>query len=173
MAHVIEEEEIRLHDEDGVSTKLWRDRLEAENIRAFLKDKITSPPPGSNLDKEAFVMCIQTPFQLDAFRRLGNGFIGIDATHNITQYQNFLLFTIVARDRWGRGTRSFILPLSPRLFSQFRCSGGLDACVQWHQGYYILFCPLGPGRESGSHAGHDYDRPRPSADRRSQDCVSG
>jgi hypothetical protein len=67
MAHVIEEEEIRLHDEDGVSMKLWRDRLEAENIRAFLKDKITSPPPGSNLDKEAFVICIQTPFQLDMF----------------------------------------------------------------------------------------------------------
>ena len=49
-------------------------------------------------------MCIQTPFQVDAFWRLGNGFIGIDATHNVTQYHNFLLFTIIARDRWGRGT---------------------------------------------------------------------
>lgn len=40
---------------------------------------------------------------MDAFRRLGDGFIGIDATHNTTQYQDLLLFTIVARDRWGHG----------------------------------------------------------------------
>jgi hypothetical protein len=104
MARIIEEEKIRLHNEDGVSTRLWMDRLKAENICVFLKDKITPSPPGSNLDEDTFVMCLQTPFQMDAFRRLGNGFIGIDATHNITQYQNFLLFTIVARDRWGRGT---------------------------------------------------------------------
>jgi hypothetical protein len=103
MARVIEEEGIRLHDEDGISTKLWVDRLEGDNIRVFFKDKITRPLPGSNLDKDVYVMCIQTPFQMDAFRRLGNGFIGIDATHNITQYANFLLFTIIARDRWGRG----------------------------------------------------------------------
>jgi hypothetical protein len=54
--------------------------------------------------KDAFVMCLQTPFQMDAFRCLGNGFIGIDATYNLMQYQNFLLFTIVARDQWGCGT---------------------------------------------------------------------
>jgi hypothetical protein len=24
-------------------------------------------------------------------------------TYNITQYQDLLLFTIIARDRWGRG----------------------------------------------------------------------
>jgi hypothetical protein len=40
---------------------------------------------------------------MDAFRRLGGGFIGIDATHNTTQYQDLLLFTIITRDHWGRG----------------------------------------------------------------------
>jgi len=83
--------------------KLCMDRLEQENTRVFLKDKISDPPPGSNLDTDTFVMCIQTPFQVDAFRHLGNGFIGIDATHNVTQYPNFILFTIIARDWWGRG----------------------------------------------------------------------
>jgi len=104
MAQVIEEETICLHNEDGISMKLWMDRLEQENIHVFLKDKISDPPPGSNLDTDTFVMCIQTPFQVDMFRRLGNGFIRIDATHNVTQYPNFLLFTIIARDRWGCGT---------------------------------------------------------------------
>jgi MULE transposase domain len=75
----------------------------------FLKDKATDLPLGSDLDKTSFVLCIQTPFQLDAFRHLGNGFIRIDATHNTTQYPDFLLFTIIARDRWGHGMSSCIL----------------------------------------------------------------
>ena len=103
MARTVEEEDIRLHKEDGISTKLWVDRLKANNTHTFFKDKVDSPPSGSKLQREDFIMCIQTAFQADAFRRLGNGFIGIDATHNITQYPDFLLFTIVARDRWGHG----------------------------------------------------------------------
>ena len=103
MARIVEEEKIRLHKEDSISTRLWMDRFRADNIRIFYKDKIDPAPFGSNLGKDAYVMCMQTPFQEDAFRRLGDGFIGIDATHNITQYADFLLFTIVARDRWGCG----------------------------------------------------------------------
>jgi hypothetical protein len=103
MARAVEEEDIRLHEEDGISTKLWVDRLKATNIHSFYKDKLDPPPSGSRLQGEDIILCIQTAFQADAFRRLGNGFIGIDATHNITQYRDFLLFTIVARDRWGHG----------------------------------------------------------------------
>jgi hypothetical protein len=77
------------------------DKLEKEKKCVFLKDKITQPPPGSNLDTEVFVMCVQTLYQVDMFQHLGNGFIGINATHNVTQYPSFLLFTIVARDQWG------------------------------------------------------------------------
>jgi len=103
MARAVEEENIRLHEEDAISTKLWVDRLKVNNIQVFYKDKQVPPPSGSKLQGEDFVMCIQTAFQADAFRRLRNGFIGIDATHNITQYPDFLLFTIVARDQWGHG----------------------------------------------------------------------
>jgi hypothetical protein len=103
MAHAVEEENIRLHEEDAISTKLWVDRLKARNIHTFHKDKQDPPPSGLKLQGEAFIMCIQTAFQADAFWCLGNGFIGIDATHNVTQYPDFLLFTIVARDRWGHG----------------------------------------------------------------------
>ena len=44
-------------------------------------------------------MCIQTRFQQDTFWQLGNFFIKIDATHNIMQYENYLLFTIITRDK--------------------------------------------------------------------------
>jgi len=69
----------------------------------FLKDKIAPLPPGSDLDPEAYVLCMQTPFQLDTFWCLGNGFIGVNVTHNVTHYWDFLLFTIIVRDRWGHG----------------------------------------------------------------------
>jgi hypothetical protein len=89
--------------------KLWVDRLRDQKSMTFLKDKATDLPLGSNLDKTSFVLCVQTPFQLDTFQHVGNGFIGIDATHNTTQYPDFLLFTIIVRDRWGHGTSSCIL----------------------------------------------------------------
>ena len=41
--------------------------------------------------------------QRQHYRRLGDYFIGIDATHNITIYEGLQLFTIIARDRWGHG----------------------------------------------------------------------
>ena len=107
MARVLDDEKIRLHPEDAISTKLWVDRLKADNTLVFYKDKIGLPPPDSRLDQDLFILCIQTEFQLDAFRHLGNEFIGIDATHNITQYQDLLLFTIIARDHWGHGESLF------------------------------------------------------------------
>jgi hypothetical protein len=69
----------------------WIDsKLKAKNIHTFYKDKQDPPPSGSKL-------------KADTFRCLRNGFIRIDATHNVTQYPDFLLFTIVARDWWGHG----------------------------------------------------------------------
>jgi hypothetical protein len=103
LARTLEDEKIRLHPEDAISAKLWMDRLKDDNVHVFYKDKLDPPPLESRLQPDSFVLCIQTGFQLDAFRRLGQGFIGIDATHNTTQYQDLLLFIVVARDRWGHG----------------------------------------------------------------------
>jgi hypothetical protein len=86
---------------DIISVWLWVDRLREDNTLVFLKDKTTEPPIGSNLDNDAFVLCIQMPFQLDMFQHLRNGFIRIDATHNVTQYRNYLLFTIIICNKWG------------------------------------------------------------------------
>jgi hypothetical protein len=103
VAQVHENDKIRLHPDDALSTRLLLEHLASEGANIFYKDKQDRAPIDSRLPDDAFVLCIQTSFQLDAFRRLGNGFIGIDATHNVTQYQDLLLFTIIARDRWGHG----------------------------------------------------------------------
>jgi len=101
MVGAVEEENIRLHKEDAILTKLWVDRLKVKNIHIFYKDKLDPPPSGSKLQGEDFIMCIQTTFQADVYWHLRNGFISIDVTHNITQYPDFLLFTIITRDWWG------------------------------------------------------------------------
>jgi hypothetical protein len=102
MGRSIENDKICLHSEDAISTKVWVDKLKSDNTRIFYKDKLDLPPPGSSLQQDIFVICIQTSFQLDAFRRLGNGFIGIDGTHNITQYEGMELFTVIARPLGAR-----------------------------------------------------------------------
>src|SRR6267142_62373 len=103
MSCVVEQETIRLHPEDAISIRLWMDRLKKENMNVFYKDKLT-PPPASRLQGDTFILFVQTPFLIDAFRCLGDGvFIGIDATHNVPHFWDLLLFTIIARDRWGHG----------------------------------------------------------------------
>ena len=103
LGRLLTNDKIRLHPEDAISTQIWADKFRSENARIFHKNKVDLPPQGSSLQQEEFILCIQTPFQLDAFRRLGDYFIGIDATHNVTMYERLQLFTIIARDRWGHG----------------------------------------------------------------------
>jgi len=83
--------------------QLLLDRFRDNNTLVLYKDKADQPPPNSQLEQDTFVLCIQARFQLDAFRRLGDRFIGVDATHTITTYLGFLLFMIIVRDNWGHG----------------------------------------------------------------------
>jgi hypothetical protein len=77
MSHTVEQETIHLHPEDAISIKLWMDRLQEMEVNVFYKDKLT-PPPTSKLQGDTFILCVQTPFQMDTFQHLGNGsFIGI------------------------------------------------------------------------------------------------
>jgi hypothetical protein len=101
---IVEDEEIRLDDNDAISIKVWATRLQQDGAEVILKDKIDAPPPGSGLSPDTFLMCIQTKFQKDQFRLIAKKFLCIDATHNTTQYAGLQLFTLVARDDWGHGT---------------------------------------------------------------------
>ena len=103
IAQGLDNHHARLHPDDAIATRLLIDELSAKGNLTFYKDKQDRALIDSRLPEDAFILCIQTDFQLDAYRRLGSGFIGIDATHNITQYRDLLLFTIIARDHWGHG----------------------------------------------------------------------
>jgi hypothetical protein len=100
---IVERETIQLDPNDAISTRLWAEQIRSRGDLAFYKDKRDLLPEGSDLAHDVFLLCIQTKFQLDVFRRLGNAFLGMDATHNVTQYKGVLLFTIMAWDHWGHG----------------------------------------------------------------------
>ena len=87
---------------------MWLDVLRLEGANTFCKDKLDCPPPGSGLSDEVFCLVLQTKFQSEMFRELGNALICIDATHNTTCYSGMPLFTIMARDHWGHGKRNAI-----------------------------------------------------------------
>src|ERR1700761_5679325 len=101
--HVLDAETIQLHPEDVISLRLWVERFREENIRVFYKDKIDPSPPDLPMHEDHLIVFLQTQFQLDAFRRLGSRFIGIDATHNTTIYPDMMLYTVIMRDEWGHG----------------------------------------------------------------------
>jgi hypothetical protein len=98
--------DIRLDANDALSAQIWVDNLRSQGDFVYYKGKQDPPPEGSYLADNLFTLIIQTRFQKEAYERLGNGFLGIDATHNITQYKGILLFTLMARDNWGHGALS-------------------------------------------------------------------
>ena len=95
--------DIWLDANDAHSTQIWVDRLWLQGIFIYYKDKWVSPLEGSDLASSLFALYIQTPFQKDTYKHLGNQFLGINMTHNIIQYKGILLFTLIVWDNWGYG----------------------------------------------------------------------
>ena len=108
---IMENDEIRLDDNNAISVRLWVTKLRQRSAEVVLKDKKDPPPPGSGLSQESFVLCIQTEFQCDRFHALGSDFLSIDATHNTSQYAGVQLFTLIVRDLWGHGALCGAFPL--------------------------------------------------------------
>jgi hypothetical protein len=90
--------DISLDANDAHSTQIWINKLQLQGTFVYYKDKRDMPPEGSDLADNLFALCFQSKFQNKTYVRLGNGFLGIDATHNITQYKRILLFTLMAQD---------------------------------------------------------------------------
>ncbi|KAF7372423.1 SWIM-type domain-containing protein [Mycena venus] len=99
----IEAEAIRLHPDDGQSTILWVQRLRNKGHLLAFKSKTDPVPPGSNLTHNLFLLAIQTDWQRQIFAKYGHKLVCIDATHNVTMYENLNLTTLVVRDKWGHG----------------------------------------------------------------------
>src|SRR5258708_24036555 len=92
----VQRADIRLDANDAQSTRIWDDNLRWQVEFVYYKDKLDPPPEGSHLCNNLFALCIQSKFQIDAYKRLANRFLRSDATHNITQYNVILLFTLLA-----------------------------------------------------------------------------
>jgi hypothetical protein len=95
--------DIWLDANDANSTRIWVSELQSQGDFVYYKDKQDPPPEGSDLADNLFALCIQSKFQKEAYECLGNGFLGIDVTHNVMQYKGILLFTLMAQDNWGHG----------------------------------------------------------------------
>ena len=100
---IAEDEKVWLDENDTVSIKVWATWLQQAGASVILKDKIDAAPAGSGLSPDVFIFCIQTAFQKEQFNLIGKDFLGIDATHNTTQYVGLQLFTLIAQDCWGHG----------------------------------------------------------------------
>ena len=86
---------VQLDANDAQSTRNWVETLKSEGEIVYYKDKQDPSPEGSDLASDLFIFCLQTKFQKEAYNRLGNAFLGIDTTHNVTQYNGILLFTLM------------------------------------------------------------------------------
>ena len=153
--------------------KLWVERLKEENIFIFYKDRLDASPPGLPMHESHLILCIQTQYQMDAFRRLGNRFIGIDATHNTTQYKDIMLYTLIARDDWGHGASALFLDLVPECsHPDYRCPGCLDGFIIDENGSRRILSQLGERSEPGGSAVGHYVRSRPGPARCNSEHIS-
>ncbi|KAF7372137.1 hypothetical protein MVEN_00072600 [Mycena venus] len=91
----IKAEAIRLHPDDGQSTTLWVQRLRDKGHLLAFKSKTDPVPPRSNLAHNLFLLVIQTNWQRQIFAKYGDKLVCIDATHNVTMYENLNLTTLV------------------------------------------------------------------------------
>ena len=154
----VENMEIRHNENDAVSIWVWVTLIQQDGGEAFLKDKLDPPPPGSGLDPDTFVLCIQTKFQREQFQRLGCNFVSIDATHNTTHYLAIFLFTLIVRDSWGHGALHFVAYFLFWSLDSFPC--GRHACrvddlIQGHRSNYNFFSQFHQSAEPGDHT-HDH-----------------
>ena len=90
---IAEDKKVGLDENDAISVKVWATWLQEAGASVILKDKIDAAPARSGLSPDVFIFCIQTAFQKEQFNLIGSDFLGIDATHNTTQYVGLQLFT--------------------------------------------------------------------------------
>ena len=87
---------VQLDANDAQLTQNWIEMLKSEGEIIYYKDKRDPSPEGSDFTSDLFILCLQTRFQKEAYNCLENAFLGIDATHNVTQYKGISLFTLMA-----------------------------------------------------------------------------
>ena len=120
------------HQDDGISMSIWAEHLKNEDSLLYFKRWCNPPPRDRNIDKDAFILMIQTPWQRERWKEFGGHFLGLDAMHNTMQFEGFQLFTLIARDLWGCGM-SNCTSHTNSMPTAYRSSHRLDDRIK-HQG---------------------------------------
>lgn len=96
----LDSERYRQDSNDAVSVHRWVAKLRKLDCVIEYKQTHETHP---NLNADAFVLIIQTPWQRRFFAESGKNVLCIDGTHN-TQIYGYTLFTLLSRDQFGHGT---------------------------------------------------------------------
>jgi hypothetical protein len=95
--------EEQAHSDDAVSIDMWvaECRKNGNNPILFYKPQGVESDI-SGVEKDDFILCLQTESQLDAIKKFGPSNICVDDTHNAPGYK-FHLSTILTVDDYGEG----------------------------------------------------------------------
>jgi len=107
---------------------MWMEKLKKDDAVLFVKFCQEPPPENSGIDANALILVIQTAWQREQWTKYGVHYMGIDGTHNCTQYQATTLFTLIARNDWGRGVSFTCVSISV-VSNNYRCTCRMDGLI--------------------------------------------
>ena len=115
------------HREDAMSVHLAVEQLRQEPFDSVMiyKPQGVSDEKYSTLLPEAFVLGIQTEFQLELYKQFAGSILCIDSTHGTNAYR-FKLITCIVADEFGQGKLAKLTELQvtqhthDRNFTSFR-----------------------------------------------------
>ena len=100
-------EGIKFDADDAKSVSLWVQYFNSycvnDNPVLLYKSQGTEPDGDlKDLNKDDFIICVQTPFQADMLREFGSEAVCVDSTHGTNVY-DFKLITVIVLDELGEG----------------------------------------------------------------------
>ena len=104
----IDDRIVKRHDDDATSVTMMVAELEQEpfNPIVIFKPQGSKNPSHPALQIDAFVLVIQTQFQMELYQKHAPTILCIDSTHGTNQYR-FKLISVVVPDEYGKG-KSFL-----------------------------------------------------------------
>ena len=115
---------VQRHKDDATSVSLFISELQHESFSPVVvfKPQGEKHPKYPNISKEAFVLVIQTKFQLQLNKKHAPTIMCIDSTHGTNQYR-FKLITMAVPDEHGKGKFLSIFVQFKELLIFSMCSG--------------------------------------------------
>lgn len=97
--------DVERHPDDATSTALWVKELESRGESSpvlLFKQQGMEYKKYKHVNREDFILILQTPFQAVLLKKFGSNIICIDSTHKTTGY-DFTLITVLVVDEYGEG----------------------------------------------------------------------